>query len=269
MALALAFALLSGFFILRGFPYELLGRRLATGLESATSARVAFATLEPRMTLAGPGLEATGLSVTTSGGTRLNAKRAFVRSAWSPSWLSLAPAFYVDLDAELGRVAGVVTLGAEPGFRGRVEDLDLARMPTDAAWSGLSLGGRARVDLDLRATGAGAVGGAILHAEQGSVQTAGLPMAIPFEQLDAELLFGNGNLLEVSSLTFAGPMLSAQLSGTVGQAPSSASAPLDLQLDYQVEAAMRSTFQSAGLELDRDGKGQIRIRGTPSAPDLR
>jgi type II secretion system protein N len=175
----------------------------------------------------------------------------------------------VELDAELGRVAGVVTLGAEPGFQGRVEDLDLARMPSDAAWPGLSLSGRARVDLDLRATGAGALGGAILHAEQGSIQTADLPLPIPFEELDGELLFGNGNLLEVSSLTLSGPMFSAQLSGTVGQAASSASAPLDLQLDYQVQRAMRSVFQQAGLELDRDGKGQIRIRGTPSSPELR
>ena len=73
----------------------------------------------------------------------------------------------------------------------------------------------------------------------------------------------------INSAELQAGTVTASVSGTLGQGPSAATAPLDLQLSYEVQRSMRSVLQQAGLDVDRQGKGQVRVRGTPSAPDVR
>ncbi|MDJ0851299.1 MAG: type II secretion system protein GspN [Myxococcota bacterium] len=268
-ALGLAFFALSAVFIALGFPYDLLARRFTTQLEAAIGAEVAFATLEPRLTLAGPAFEATDLRVTMSDGTKLQADRALARPAWSFSWLTLTPALYVDVESAVGDVAGVVTGGSEPDFDLTLGQIDLARLPTDAGWPGLRLSGRADADVDVRLGEELAEGRATIYVGEGSLRTPDLPIPLAWDELDGELVFGDGSFAEVKSLEATGPLLSAQLTGTVGEARSFAQAPLDLELQYEVDPKMRSTLQSAGLQTNRQGQGQLRIRGTPTSPMVR
>ena len=265
-AIAAACLLLTGALVLRGFPYDLLAQRLAGEVEAATGTRVAFGALEPRLTLGGPGFEASGVRIQTPGGARVQIDRAQLRPAWSLAWLRLSPALHADLESAPGKLRGVFVLGPEPGFSGRLEAVDLARLPLDSVWPGLELSGTLDADVDLFATEAGPEGTLALQAQQGSVRTPELPIALPFEKADAELRFGDGELVEVSRFATEGPLFSAEISGTVGRAETTSDAPLDLQVSYQVQPQMRSTLQGAGLPTKRDGTGRVHIGGTPSAP---
>jgi type II secretion system protein N len=268
-ALGLGFLVLSAIFILRGFPYDLLGQRLAALLAGSSGTQLAFDSLEPRLTIAGPGFEAGGLRVTTATGTRVEIERARLRAAWSTSWLRLAPAVHLHLEAAMGDLDGVLTPGSEPGFDGQLEQVNLARLPTEAAWPGLALTGTADADVEVVLGEAGPQGRVELHARQGSLSTPELPMAIGFEELDGEFVFGDGKLVEVVSLETRGPVFSAQVTGSVGQAPTPAQAPLDLEVNFEVDRNMRPALTSAGLRTGPDGRGQLRIRGTPASPEVR
>ena len=272
VALGVAFLVLSAFFIVLGFPYDMLARRFTSQLEAAVGAEVAFASLEPRLTFAGPAFEATDLRVTMHDGTTLQADRALARPAWSLSWLRLTPAVYVDVESALGDVQGVFTTSSEPDLDLSLQQVDLARVPADAGWPGLELAGRADADIDVRVGEELTEGRATIHVGEGSLRTPDLPLPLVWDELDGELVFGDGSFAEVKSLEARGergPLLSAQLSGTVGEAPSLARAPLDLQLEYRIDPKMRSALQGAGLRTNRQGEGQLRIRGTPAQPSVR
>lgn len=260
--------LFTALLVLRGFPYDLLARRVASEVEAATGTRVAVGALEPRLTLGGPGFEASGVRIQTADGTRVQIDRAALRPAWSLAWLRLAPAFHADLESAPGNLSGVFVLGRSPGFSGRVEAIDLERLPLAVLWPGLELTGVLDADVDLSSSDGAPRGSVGLHARQGSVRTPELPIALPFETLDGELRFGDEHFVEVSRLEAAGPLFSAQLAGTVGRAESAAGAPLDLVVSYQVEPQMRATLESAGLPTKRDGSGRVRIQGTTAQPRL-
>jgi type II secretion system protein N len=267
-AIFAACLLLTALLVLRGFPYDLLARRLASEVEGATGTRVAVGALEPRLTLGGPGFEASGVRIQTADGTRVQIDRAALRPAWSLAWLRLSPAVHADLESVPGNLSGVFVLGRSPGFSGRVEAVDLARLPLAGLWPGLELSGVLDADVDLSTADGTPRGSVVLHAEQGTLRTPELPIALPFETLDGELRFGDEHLVEVSRLEAAGPMFSAQVSGTVDRADSAAGAPLDLVVSYEVEPQMRATLEGAGLPTRRDGSGRVHIQGTTAQPRL-
>lgn len=264
-AIAAACLLLTGALVLRGFPYDLLAQRLASAVETATDTRVAFGALEPRLTIGGPGFEASGVRIQTADGSRVQIDRVRLRPAWSLAWLRLSPALHADIESAPGNLSGVFVLGSEPGFTGRLDAVDLARLPLGSVWPGLELSGTLDADVDLFAAEAGPEGTLALQAQQGSVRTPELPIALPFEKADAELRFGDGNLVEVSRFAAEGPLFSAEISGTVGRAETRSDAPLDLRVSYQVQPQMRSTLEGVGLPTKRDGSGRVHIGGTPSA----
>jgi type II secretion system protein N len=264
--IALACAALTLLFVLLRFPFDLLGRRVAAELERASGAEIAFATLEPRLTVAGPGLAATGVRVAAPGGPTLAAESVRLRPAWSLSWLRLAPALHLELEGLPGTLAGVVTLGAQPGFAGELAAVDLAHLPLASFWPGLALSGSADAQLDLRSGEAGPAGDVALQAAEGTLQAPALPFPVPFQKLEGRLRLGDGNLLEVTSLEATGPLFSASVTGRIGQAPRAADAPLDLVVDFEVGPPFRPGLESLGVRVGRDGKGRLQIAGTPAAP---
>jgi type II secretion system protein N len=270
LGIALACALLTLFFLFLGFPYDRLGERLAAELSRGNGVQLSFQELGPFISLAGPGFEASGARIATADGIRLRLDRARLRPAWSLAWLRLTPAVHMDLEGPPGRVIGVVTLGEAQGFAGRLEAIDLAQLPKNLIASGTVLAGTLDAVVDLRAGSPGPQGSIRLSARKGSVGAPDLlPMALPFDELSASLRLGDGAFLEVKSLETESPLFSAQVSGTIAAAPSFANAPLNLQVKLQTDPGFRSTLQGAGIRVSRDGKANLRIRGTPTAPVVR
>jgi type II secretion system protein N len=270
--LPLAALLLIGFFVFLGFPWERVREAVERAASGASGARVAFAELSPGLSLGGPVLVARGVSIDARAGSaawKLDEVR--LRPAWSLAWLRGHPAVSADVRAPEGRLAGVFRIGPEPGFDGRVEDVALARLPLGDAVPELALDGLASADVDLRAGGgAGPEGHVKLEVRDGSIALPGMPMALPFESLDADVELGGELLARLSDVSFQGPMLALVGSGTIGAAASAADAPLDLQIQIEArEPAARPVLESLGIRLGRDGKGSARIGGSLGAPQVR
>lgn len=262
--------LLTLFFVALGFPYDRLREVVASRASQALHARIQMASFTPTLSLLGPGLRATGLDVTFADGGRFTADDARVRPAWSTSWLRGRPALHVDLRAAQGHAVGTLVLGAEPGFDGRLEEVDLARLPLEAALPGLSLDGTAHATVDLRRMPAGPRGSFDLTASGGSVALPGFPVALPFETLTAKAELTDEALARDLDVDLQGPMLTAKIRGTVGQAPLVAGAPLDLQLTMKVvDPSLRPMLAGTGLRFAPDGTAEMRLTGTIGRPLLR
>jgi type II secretion system protein N len=270
LGIALLCALLTLFFLFLGFPYDRLGERLAAELSRASGMQLSFQELGPFVSLSGPGFEATGAHITTADGIRLQLDRARLRPAWSLAWLRLNPAVHLDLQGPPGHVVGVVTLGEARSFAGELEAIDLAQLPKNLVGSGAVLAGTLDAVVDLREASPGPEGSISLSAREGSLGVPDLlPMALPFDELNASLRLGDGAFLEVESLETQSPLLSAQVSGTIATAPSFSKAPLNLQVKLQTDPGFRDTLQGAGIRVNRNGKANLRIRGTPTSPLIR
>jgi type II secretion system protein N len=264
----LAGLVLVAFFVFLGFPWERVRDFVARAASEASGARVSFAELSPGLSAGGPVLVARGIAI-DAGGRSHRVDEARLRPAWSTGWLLGRPALFADLRAPEGRVAGTFRAGAEPGFDGRVEEVALARLPLESLLPALTLDGVASADVDLRRTAAGPAGRVELEVRDGSLALPGMPMALPFERLVADVELGGEVLARLSQVSFDGPMLALQGSGTLGAAADPMDAPLDLALELEVrEPAARPALQSLGFRLGRDGKGKARLGGTLGAPEV-
>ncbi len=263
-------ALLTLLFVAIGFPYDRLRDVAAAKAGQMLGAQVRMASLAPTLSLLGPGVAASELSVTLADGRHFGVAKARVRPAWSAAWLRGRPALHVDVTAAEGHAAGTLVLGPEPGFAGTVSDVDLAKLPAAAALPGLSLDGTASGDVDLRRTPAGPRGAIDLTARGGSVAMPGMPIALPFETLVAKAAITDAALAEGVDVDLQGPMLTAKIRGSVGQAPVVTNAPLDLQLQVKVvDPSLRPVLGATGLRLAQDGTAEMRLTGSVGRPLLR
>lgn len=270
IGLPIGAVLLTLFFVAVGFPYDRVRDLVAARAGQALQARVRMASLGPSFSLLGPGVHVTGLDATLANGQRVTLDEATVRPAWSTSWLRGRPSLHVDVSGALGRAAGTLTLGAEPGFDGDLYDVDLAKLPLESALSGLSLDGIATGSVDVQRTATGPRGRFDLEAKGGSVALPGIPVALPFETLAAKALLTDQYLAEGLAVNLQGPMLTAQISGNVGQAPMPMAAPLDLQVRVQVvDPSLQPMLAGTGLRFGPDGSADMKLTGTAGRPLLR
>jgi type II secretion system protein N len=266
---AIACALLTLFFVLLGFPYDRLGQRIAHSLEQSTGSQLSFASAGLTLTLAGPALEWHAVEITGAiGDARLSFERVRLRPAWSLAWLRLDPALYLDLDGPGGRVAGVATLGAEPGFAGRLENVNLMLLPAQQVWPDATLAGTLDANLDVRAASPAPEGEVQLAAREGNFAARGLPLALPFDELTGELGLGGGRFVEVRSIRMEGPLFQAQVRGEIGAAPSFLEAPLALDIEIQAQPRFHPTLRELGVRVDRAGAARLRLAGTPADPEV-
>ena len=154
-AIPVAAALLTLLFVVTGFPYDRLAPAVAARVSQVLGAQVSIASLGPSLSLLGPGVRASGLSVLWPDGSQLRLDSLRVRPAWSFAWLRGRPAFALRLAAPLGQVNGTLIVGSAPGFDGTVRDLELAKLPLQNLVPGASLDGKASGDLDLTNTPGG------------------------------------------------------------------------------------------------------------------
>lgn len=270
IGIPLGAVLLTLFFVAVRFPYDRIRDVVTAQASQALGAQVKVASLGPSFSLLGPGISVTGLDVLLPGGQRVQLDLADVRPAWSTSWLRGRPALHVDLAGPQGRAVGTLRLGDEPGFDGDLHEVDLARLPLESFIQGLSLDGIAEAEIDVVRTAAGPRGRVSIEATSGSVALPGVPVALPFETLKASTKLTDQHLAEGLTLDLAGPMLTARVSGNVGQSPAPIAAPLDLQLTLRVvDPSIQPMLAGTGLRFAPDGSAEMRLTGTAGRPLLR
>jgi len=270
LGVPLAAVLLTGLFVFLGFPYERVREALASQLGAASGSQVQIAQLEPGLSLLGPVLVAQGVEARFPGGEAFALERARLRPAWSFAWVQGEPALAVDLRAPEGRMVGTVYAGGRPGFVGRLEEVELGRLPVERLLRDLALDGRASADIDLRQGPRGAEGRVVLDAREGSLGLPDLPMALPYQRLEGEIdLLPEGGV-EIGRLSLEGPMLAVSGSGSVGSLDDPARATLDLLARVEVrEASLRPMLRELGLRLDTEGSTEVRLGGTLARPVVR
>ena len=266
VGLALAALALFAGFVVHGFPYDLLARRISASVARATAWELQLGELGPHLSPLGPGVEAKAVRLTGPGGSVLRIDRLRIRPAWSLDWLRLRPAFRIAAEVAGGSVDG--TLAAGPAFVGRVGALELEQLPVAALWPGAVLGGRLDASLDVQAAQDGPAGTVALSARQGSATLPDLPLPLAFESLEARLALGADALVQVEELTLSGPGISARVTGSLGRAASFAAAPLDLRIELEVEPALRAPLQGVGVRLRPDGRGSLHVTGTAARPGV-
>ncbi len=131
LTIALGCVLLTLLFMYRGFPYDRIGESLARSLSRSTGARVTVQELGPHFQLAGPGIEIIGVHIATPDGTNWSIERARLRPAWSLSWLRLEPAVHTRIEIPGGVAEGIFTLAEPLDWQGRLQEVDLARLPVE------------------------------------------------------------------------------------------------------------------------------------------
>lgn len=256
-------------FVFLGFPYDALGARLAQLVGDMTGSRVQVRGVSARITVGGPGFRAKWVQVVTPGKTTYEAGPVGIRPAWSTSWLSGEPALHVDLESPVGNAEGMLVIGSEMGFDGELSEVDLALIPIpdDAA---VSISGNLRGDVDLFLRDGAPEGTLTFSATEGSVAHDSLPIAIAFETANGALVFGGSQFLEVTEFALEGPILSANVEGTVGQSPRFENARLDLGIDIEIKnPGLVMMIQGFGLDLDQEGRASFDVSGTPSNPRTR
>lgn len=265
-ALAAAALLLTGLFVFLGFPYDRLGHRIAGSLEAATGYRISFDSVGPHLGLLGPGIAIAGLRAVAPDGEVFDFARVRLRPAWSPSWLLLQPAVFVDAESGVGRVRGVTRVSGEPAFDGELRELDLAAVLDGRLPAGTALTGTADVDATLAMGPDGVAGPVALHLRDGTLSHPELPMDVPYETLDAELEVGGDASLRIASFALRSPLGTGGLTGSIGRAGSLAQAPLDLALEITASEGIRDGLAAQGVRFGRDGTLSLQVGGTLSAP---
>lgn len=256
-------------FVALGFPYERLRARVEHEAERATEADVSIGSLGPGLGLTGPVLHASDVSVRTEEGALLRVDELRVGPALAS--LALRPALRVDARGSLGRAHGTVYLGERTGFSGTLEEIDLGSPPLARLLSRLGLTGRGRVDGTVRDGGTGLRGHVTFELTDGSFQHPSLPFALPYASLRGELEARDDGSIDVRHFGLDGPLLGAEVTGRVGApAPHYSGSPLDLRATlHDVEPQARGLLQRLGVRVGRDGRADVRLAGTLSAPRVR
>ncbi len=266
LGLIAAALVLTTFFFVLSFPWDRLGESTAARIGALIGADVAVGHLGTTW-LPLPGFRASGVRVRWSDGRNLELDQASVRPAFSLAWLRGRPALYVGLAAPLGSARGTLVPAGPPAFAGHLGVPALARLPLQRFAPDLALDGRAEAQVDLRLLPDGPRGEARVEARDGSIALPGVVVALPYTSVRGDLGFTDAALVEVRSFSLEGPMLSADVKGSVGRAPTLQLAPLDLELHVQVrDASLRPMLAGAGLRLGPDGSATVHLRGTPQRP---
>ena len=275
-ALALAFVglLLTASFAAWQFPYARVADRLSQRATTWTGIELQIEHIGPALSWGGVGIEARGVRAVLPRGDTFVVPSLFLRPAWTPRWMLGDPRLVLAIDGgTLGRLDAVVGLGRGGGssWQADLADLRVGVLPLDQVVPGLSMEGQlsGRVDVARDETGA-PTGQLDLAFREGSLMAPGLPLPLPFERLDADIVLGGDVAARVRALALAGPVLSATVEGTVGQAAVRGDEPLDLEMQIQrVGRALQPLLADLGVELAPAGPTRLEISGTLGRPTFR
>jgi type II secretion system protein N len=267
-AIALVAFLLTGFFVYLGFPYDLLATRLAGMVEQQSGVRLSYGAVTASPQLQGPGIAVSDLRVVSPRGDAYEVSRLVLRPAWSLSWLAGEPAIHLDGDAAFGRVRGVADLFGDAGFDGEVTGLDLGTV-LRAAGVSAGLTGSADLEGGIHMGPQGPEGPVHLVSRDGVISHPDLPMDVPYQELEAELVFGGDNWLEIVSCDITSPMGTGKLGGRIAKARSLQQAPLDLALEITAAENMRQALRAQRVRIDANGRIEMKVSGNLARPVVR
>ena len=266
-ALVAAALLLVALLVVARFPYRRLLPPVLEAASAATGARIAVGDVGLGLGVGGPRIVATDLSLEWPATAALRLATLRVRPAWSLAWLSGAPRWYVEAAGDLGSWAGVL---AGDQLAGQWSEVEVDALPWGLLGSAAPLHGRVSGQLDLTRADGAWQGSAQLLGNGGSVDLPGLPVAIPFEALQADLRVGPGSVT-LTGGRIEGPLVTASLSGTATEEGASFSSwPLELDVEIEeVDAALRGYLSPMGIPVGTDGRAKVRVTGSLGAPYLR
>jgi type II secretion system protein N len=263
-----AFALTALLMVVR-FPYDRLALAIAQRVERDTGTRITLGEVSIGLVRWGPGITARGVQIAQPDGTRLDLDRLGVRPALALAWLKGQPALATEVESARGGASGVVTFGAEPGFDGRLLDVDLEQLPQSRIGAPLQLKGHADADLDVVLREAGPDGDVEFEARDGLLTHPNLPLPIPFQKLTGEIALGGDAWAAIRKFELTSPLASGHASGSVGRSPQFASAPLRLEIDLTVSGAVQGSLRAQGIAIGNDGQIHLNVAGTPARPVVR
>jgi type II secretion system protein N len=271
LKLALPLALLLIFvFVVILFPWESLTRRLTWEIGRASGGRIEIGEIGPGLTARGPVLRARNVQITHPALERVSVSTLELAPRPSMSWLRGEPALRVWADSELGVVDGVVALGAQSSFVGRVDGVPLERLPLRVDSSGVALSGRvdaaAEVELDPR----GALVGRIDFEGKGLIlRTSQLPLPLPFAHAQGRVEILESGATCIEGVKLEGEAVEGELSGEIGLVHRSASPPLDIRAELRIlSPVLRQLAPDAGFALEANGETSVLVRGTLENPRI-
>ena len=272
LGLTLAFIALTTFFIFATFPYTRLRDPIANQLESLTGASIRIGALESHFGLLGPGLRAESVIASFAGAARQSLEYVLIRPGWSLSWLSGVPSLHIQFEGTGGGATGTLRMGDQPAWEGEFRELNLSLLPLDDVLGGSGLSGLVNAEVDVAVTGEDGpplVGSIRFEAHDGSFRLPDLPIALPFDTLEGDLVLGGELHAKVNSLSLEGPMLRARLKGDIGGGRGGSPA-LDLVASVQSDASpVHSVLRGYGVESDAEGNASFHIGGTAARPAIR
>lgn len=257
-------------FIALLFPWDAVARRLAYELGAASGARIQLEELAPAWTARGPVVRARNVVVEHPSVRMLRVSALEIAPRFGFGWLSGAPRLRVFADSDLGRVDGVIVLGASPAFDGRAEQVVIERLPLRLEAAGVEVAGELTADADVALDPNGTLRGQVeFESPRLSLAATLLPQPLSFTQATGTLAILETGATRIESVRLDGPQLRGTLSGEIGLVHRSQPPPLDLRADVEiVDPSLRALAQAAGLPLDPTGKGTLAIRGTAALPEI-
>jgi type II secretion system protein N len=262
--------ILTSFFFLLGFPYDLLADRIAVQVESALGVRLQIGDANLRLGLLGPGFEFTDVRIGTATGDQFDLDRALVRPAWSLSWFSGDPEIVIDADSPIGNMRGSLRAGDAPRWRGEILDLEVGALPYLDDPELITLKGVINLDGDLTIHPDEVIGEVKFDMANGILGHPMLPAVIAFETLTGDIELGGENTVAFREFSLSGDGTALEISGTVGiqQLPKARALDLDVKVE-KLEPGLKMILQAMGTRFSTDGPTQIHIGGTIGNPQIR
>jgi len=258
------------FFLIRGFPYDALGERIASGIEQSHGIQIAFAEIGPTLQIAGPALEATQLRVKRPGRPPEPIDRALIRPAWSMSWFAGEPALHVELESPAGFAKGTLSWNGTTRWAGSIRNAR-PELPPISEWIPTGrVEGTLDATVELSMSELGPEGRVEFEVGGGTLFLPGLPSApLKFESLTGELELGGDAYAKLVSLQFDGPLAKGTGSGKIGRAARLDQAPIGFEFEFVVQPEPARAMNASGVRVNPGGDAVARISGTVSKPTLR
>lgn len=261
-------AILTLVFILLLFPWDSVGRRIAWEIGRASGAQVTVRDLAPGISARGPVLRAQDVTIEHPAIDSIRLSTLEIAPRLSTSWFGGDPTLRLWAETGLGNADGVLRLGSQPAFIGRITEVELARLPLRLKASDVKLSGRLDADADVALNPDGTLGGRVeFESTSLRVELSLLPIPLVFSSATGLIEILESGATRISDVRLDGDVVQGEIAGEVGLVHRSQSPPLDMTARLRIiDPTLRQLAPSAGLRLDANNEARVRITGTADAP---
>lgn len=251
------------------FPYDQLRGPVSSQLRQITRGEVQIGTIEPTLGWTGPGFAALDIDLIQPGRQRFSIDRVEVRPAWSSGWFRMEPTLQLDIQSSLVSSEGTLALGEKPSWVGQIDVPDLSALPLPPETT-IGLTGSLHADAELTLQSGFPAGPIRFEALSGSFSHPEIPIPVQFDRFTGELSLGGPSLVELKELLLDGPIIAADIEGSILAPAANGDPPLDIEVIVEVKSApLKAMMRGMGLQLDRGGLTSFKLGGTLSRPIAR